>query len=153
MIVPMEQRHVQQVHQIEVECFSDPWSLKAFEEELKNPQAITLVAESSDKAVMGFVNVRYLFGECFINNVAVSAPYRNQGIASQLLQGLEQEIISQEGELITLEVRKSNFPAIRCYQKHGYQLVGERKNFYENPQENALLMTKFLTAPKERRTI
>ena len=65
----------------------------------------------------------------------------------------EQEIISQEGELITLEVRKSNLPAIRCYQKHGYLLVGERKNFYENPQENALLMTKFLTAPKERRTI
>lgn len=135
----MTAEDVPEVHRIEEECFSQPWSEKAFYEELENPYGRTLVAVLENKAA-GFINVRSIGGEIYINNIAVSGSFRRKGVGDGLLSALEKA--SEAYEFITLEVRQSNIPAIRLYEKHGFRQVGKRKNFYEKPTEDAILMTK-----------
>ena len=130
---------VEGVSKIERACFSEPWSVNAFIDELKNPDAITLAA--LDNEVVGFINARKILDEVYINNVAVSENFRRQHIAEQLLISLENKV-KDNSSFITLEVRKSNIPAQSLYEKLGYEVVGERKNFYQQPTENAILMTK-----------
>ena len=130
---------VEGVSKIEKACFSEPWSVNAFINELKNPDAITLAA--LDNQVVGFINARKILDEVYINNVAVSENFRRQHIAEQLLISLENKV-KDNSSFITLEVRKSNIPAQSLYEKLGYEVVGERKNFYQQPTENAILMTK-----------
>lgn len=134
----MTENDVAAVALIEKECFSMPWSEQAFCEELENPYGITLVAEI-DGEIAGFLNVRNVCGEIFVNNIAVTQKFRRKGIADSLLFELEKNNF----EFITLEVRESNLGAIRLYEKNGYEKVGVRKKFYEKPTEDAWLMTKF----------
>ncbi len=138
-IVPMDRENAELIAQIEAECFSQPWSKEAFLNELENPAAISLAAVSD--TVCGFVNAHKILDEVYINNIAVKSGYRRLGIASALLCELEK--YAGKISLITLEVRKSNLVAISLYEKHGYQKVGERKNFYSFPAEDAVLMTKY----------
>lgn len=128
---------VPQVANIEKLCFSQPWSEKAFYEELENPFGVTLVADI-DGEIAGFLNVRDVCGEIFVNNIAVKENFRRKNIGTMLLRELE----NREFSFITLEVRKSNLGAISLYESLGYEKVGERKDFYEKPCENAILMTK-----------
>lgn len=134
----MTESDVSAVAEIEKACFSLPWSEQAFYDELKNPYGVTFVADE-DGEVAGFLNVRDVCGEIFINNVAVKENFRRKGIGEALLCELEK----REFVFITLEVRESNLSAISLYEKCGYEKIGFRKNFYEKPTENAVLMTKF----------
>lgn len=138
IIENMQKCDVLGVWKIENACFSQPWSEQAFYDELDNPYGVTLVAKREGE-VAGFLNVRDVCGEIYINNIAVCEKFRGQGIAKALLSELEK----REFEFITLEVRESNFSAISLYEKMGYEKIGLRKNFYEKPTENAILMTKF----------
>lgn len=140
-ITPMTADTIKGVHAIEQACFSDPWSENAFIEELNNPDAIALVALANEAA--GFINARKILDEVYINNIAVSDKYRRNGIGERLLLALEKSV--SPAAFITLEVRKSNLPAQNLYKKLGYAVVGERKNFYSSPTENAILMTKYFT--------
>lgn len=125
--------------QIEKACFSDPWSMADFEYQIKNPHAKIIGAFAKDNPI-GFVNVQYISGELTINNIAVLEPFRQQGIGEKLLTyALE---LYPQMECALLEVRESNKPAQKLYEKHGFVKVGERKNYYSDPTENALLMTK-----------
>lgn len=138
VIENMVKDDVHGVWEIENACFSQPWSEQAFYDELINPYGITLVAKC-DGVVAGFLNVRDVCGEIYINNIAVSENFRGRGLGQALLLELEK----REFVFITLEVRESNLPAISLYEKMGYEKIGLRKNFYEKPVENAILMTKF----------
>ncbi len=126
---------------IEKECFSMPWSEKAFYDEIDIDCSVTLIAEKNTE-ICGFINGRISFDEFYINNIAVSQEFRRQKIGENLLLSLE-NMLDGKVKLITLEVRKSNIPAQKLYEKCGYIIVGERKNFYEKPTENAILMTKY----------
>lgn len=137
LIRNMTKADVPKVAIIEKENFSQPWSEKAFYDELENPFSVTLVADVNGE-IAGFLNVRDVCGEIYINNIAVSENFRRQGLAKALLCKLEKRNFL----FITLEVRKSNFGAIRLYEKLGYKKVGQRKDFYEKPVEDAILMTK-----------
>ncbi len=139
-IVNMEEKHIQDIAQLERECFSSPWSEKMIEEELSNPCAHFLVCEC-DGEVCGYVGLHTILDEGYITNIAVSEKYRRKGVASALLE----KLISNSDELvfITLEVRVSNAPAIALYERFGFENVGVRRNYYTNPREDALLMTKF----------
>ena len=146
---PMSKEHIKAVSQIEKECFSNAWSENAFYQELENPMSLTLVALHindvlSNETVAGFVNVRIVNGEVYINNIAVSQPFRRMGYGKGLLLSLEDIARSENSSFITLEVRESNFPAISLYASLGYKTVGKRKGFYRDPVENAVLMTKYL---------
>ena len=79
--------------------------------------------------------------EGYINNVAVREEYRKQGIASALLDVFIRFGKAHQLAFLTLEVRASNAAAIALYQKHGFEQVGRRKNYYEDPKEDAILMT------------
>ena len=139
-LVPMDRSHIREIAQIERECFSMPWSEATLEEELYNPQASFIVAQRADGAVLGYAGLHVVLDEGYIDNVAVREDYRGQGIADDLV-----DVFVRFGKanltFLTLEVRPSNEPAIQLYMKHGFAQVGRRKNYYQNPKEDAIIMT------------
>lgn len=135
------------VVEIEKECFALPWSYKSFEESLSKPYAVFLVAEvkredSDEYEIAGYVGVYHIGDECDITNVAVSQLYRRRGIAGLLLKGVEEYGLTHNVNAITLEVRESNTKAISLYEKMQFKNIGIRKNFYEKPVENAIIMVR-----------
>lgn len=147
----MEKIHVKSVAQIEKECFIHPWSEASFYEELYNPISLTLVAVNSNELpttenenVLGFLNVRIISDEVYINNIAVKKNCRRKGIGKGLLSALEETVRKNNASFITLEARESNSSAISLYSSLGYKIAGKRKKFYRDPVEDAVLMTKNL---------
>lgn len=139
----MTDKDVMSVYELERECFSVPWSIKSISEELQNANARFLLAEINGETV-GYVGSYFVSGEVYITNVAVKNKYRRKGVAVGLLSELIDLAIEAESEFVSLEVRCSNTPAISLYGKLGFGKIGIRKNFYENPREDALIMTKYL---------
>lgn len=142
-VTQMAKEDIPDIARLERDNFSLPWSEKSLEEELTNPLARFFTAKS-DSRIVGYIGAFNVCGEVSITNVAVSEEYRNKGICNKLLKHLENVSLSENAEFITLEVRESNETAQRLYKKNGYEAVGKRKNFYEKPTEDAVLMTKFL---------
>ena len=142
IIVPFEEKYISAIADIEKECFSVPWSEKSLKEELENEQAFFLVC-LKDNEVAGYIGIIDICGECNITNVAVGEKFRNKGVASALIKKAIDDAIERNSDFITLEVRKSNIPALNLYTKHGFENVGERRNFYTHPTEDAVLMTKY----------
>ncbi len=136
----MTKEDVGSVAALEKECFASPWTQETLLEETDNPTAVFLAAKQDGK-VIGYIGSNNILGEVFITNIAVKNEYRRTGVASLLLDTLIKKCKSEKAVYITLEVRKSNFAAIKLYEKYGFSLVGERKNFYSNPYEDALLYT------------
>ena len=91
----------------------------------------------------GYANFLHVLDEGDIGNVAVAPEYRRQGVADALLDALCARAAALDLAFLTLEVRLSNAPAIALYRKHGFQTVGQRRNYYQKPDEDALLMTWF----------
>ena len=122
-------------------CFpADPWSRELFRTALKNPLVCTLLALGEDGAVLGYAVLSTVLDEGNLDNIAVAPEARRQGVADALLSaltGFGREHLST----LMLEVRASNAPAIALYEKHGFAAVGRRKNYYKEPQEDAILMT------------
>lgn len=139
-IEKMGELHIEQLAVIEKECFSTPWSENALREELENSYARFLVAVC-DGEVSGYIGAHNILGEVYITNVAVSQKHRRKGMGEKLINSLISLCESENAEFITLEVRESNKPAINLYKKMKFKDVGKRKNFYENPREDAILMT------------
>ena len=140
-IVPMAERHLAVLAEIEKACFHAPWSESMLREELG--KGIFLVAERGGQAV-GYVGCQTVLDEGYITNVAVSPDARRQGIARALIVKLTDEARAAGLAFVTLEVRASNAPAIALYEGAGFVRVGVRKNFYTAPTEDAVLMTLFL---------
>lgn len=139
-IEKMGESHIEKLAVIEKECFSTPWSENALREELGNSFARFLVAVC-DGEVSGYIGAHNILGEVYITNVAVSQKHRRKGMGEKLINSLISLCESENAEFITLEVRESNKPAINLYKKMNFKDVGKRKNFYENPKEDAILMT------------
>ena len=127
---------------IEAECFSHPWSKKSLEESLKKENSLFLVAYEDGK-VIGYVGMEVIVDEGYIFNVAVSADYRRRGVGYALVRELVTYSMKNSLCFITLEVRESNSSAISLYSKFGFIKAGERKNYYSDPTEAAVLMTKY----------
>ena len=145
IIVPMEECHVMQVAGLEAQCFSMPWSEKAFADAVESPNYEYIVAlDGADDSVIGYAGMQVVLDEAEITNIAVAAPYRRRGIAVKLLEGLEMICRKRNVKYLHLEVRESNTAARSLYGKMGFEIDGIRKNFYKKPDENAVLMTKFL---------
>lgn len=140
-------RHLPQVERLEQVCFSVPWTEAQLRAQLPDDRHVFLVAERGGE-VLGYVGLMYVLDEGYISNVAVSPDCRRQGIGAALIA----ELIRRAGQLelafLTLEARASNAPAIRLYEKMGFQQVGRRKNYYQRPEEDAILMTLFLNGGK-----
>ena len=143
-IVPMTADHLEELEKLERICFSRPWSRKMLAEELESQCAAFLVAEDSVSGrVLGYAGLMVVADEGYITNVAVFPEYRRQGIAAQILQVFVQFAEANRLAFLTLEVRPSNAAAIALYQGFGFEEVGRRKNYYDLPKEDALILTKY----------
>ena len=142
-VVPMAERHLAALAQIEKACFHAPWNEAMLREELG--KGIFLVVERDGQTV-GYVGCQTVLDEGYITNVAVSPDCRRQGVGRALIAALTAAAHTQGLAFVTLEVRASNAPAIALYEGAGFVRVGVRKNFYAAPTEDAVLMTLYLQA-------
>lgn len=124
---------------IEADSFSMPWSEKDLRALLDRSYCMYLVAEA-EGSVVGFCGLTNLCNEGNIDNVVVKRSCRGRGIGRRLLQELLRQGEAQGIGDFTLEVRVSNLPAIRLYEKMGFVSEGIRPRFYEKPTEDALIM-------------
>ena len=141
VIRPMDLETVAQVAELERLCFADPWSLNSLLVEALNQDAVYLTA-LRDNLVLGYVGMHHILDEGHITNLAVSPACRRQGVGRLLLEAL----IAYAGEegmaFLTLEVRASNAAAIALYSAFGFTPAGLRRGYYQNPKEDALIMTR-----------
>ena len=127
------------IAEIEALSINPPWSYKALCNFTRYDTNKILVAKK-DNRVVGYITYSIVLDEVQIANVATHPDFRRMGIAQKLLTYLYEEAKAGGMSLITLEVRHSNEPAIKLYQKCGFAVVGRRKNYYKNPTEDAILM-------------
>ncbi len=141
-IIPMTEENYEAAAFIEGKCFFDrPWTAEQFREELDIDFSRTFIAFDGDSAA-GFVNIWLTPPTATINNIAVLPELRRNGIADMLIERAAEACTGLDE--LTLEVRVTNTPAISLYEKHGFRNVGRRRDFYENPREDAFIMTKSL---------
>ena len=141
-IVPMNADHLDEIAELERICFSTPWSRNMLAEELDNALSAFLVALDDSGRVVGYAGLQVVLDEGYITNIAVRPECRKQGIAGKLLQVFLDFGQANHLAFLTLEVRASNYDAIALYGSRGFRSVGQRKNYYEHPREDAVIMTK-----------
>ena len=131
------------VARLEKELFPDAWSEKGIQETLEQENTFCFVAEDKH-GILGYILVYYVLDECEIARIGVSPAMRRQGIASFLLHELVMFCHAYSMNRILLDVREGNEGARAFYKRNGFLEDGIRKNFYENPKENAVLMSRVL---------
>ena len=140
-IVSMTPEDLFRVAALERLCFpADPWSPEIFLAALENPNTAVLLARGENGAILGYAVLSAVLDEGNLDNIAVVPEARRRGVGEALLSamiGFSRENLS----VLMLEVRASNAPAIALYGKHGFAVVGRRKNYYNAPKEDAILMT------------
>jgi ribosomal-protein-alanine N-acetyltransferase len=140
---------IKEIAELEKACFSEPWSENAVKEFLEFENNRFLVAKNEKEGTFaGYIGFSVVLDEVHIANVAVKKEYRRKGVADMLLESLEKTAGEKNCKVLMLEVRKSNTPAIKLYEKHGYIKSGERKGFYTNPKEDAVLMNYEIKAER-----
>lgn len=140
-IVRMQAKHIETLAEIEKLCFSKPWSYEALAEELSNPLAVFYVAEIDGKPA-AYAGMHHIIDEGYITNIAVRPDYRGKGLGTSLVRVLDSYAHDNDLAMLTLEVRRSNKVAIAIYDKTGFDEEGIRSDFYEDPREDAVIMTK-----------
>lgn len=124
---------------VEAATFPTPWSRDAFASEMKNVAARYLVAEQEGK-IIGYAGAWIILDESHITNIAVLQAERGKGIGRALTSGLMQYLSNLGAAYATLEVRKSNEVAQNLYKSLGFIKLGVRKRYYEDNDEDALIM-------------
>jgi [ribosomal protein S18]-alanine N-acetyltransferase len=136
--------HLEGVLEVETLSFSKPWSAAGFAQEICNPLA-SLWAAVTAWETRGFVCYWVLDFEIHLLDLAVHPGWRHKGIGRLLLGHMIEEAVSKQLESIWLEVRVSNASALALYEKFGFEQVGVRSKYYDDTQEDALVMR--LTVP------
>ena len=108
-----------------------------------------ILAAEEGEGLLGYVWARFVLDEGDIGNVAVAPGFRRRGAGAALLKALLEEAERRQAAVVQLEVRESNLAARRLYEKNGFETVGKRKNYYEKPAEDAILMSKFFQKEAE----
>ena len=145
-IVRLQKEHCEILAELEKLCFSRPWSQKAIEDEVNNPNAFFVTAVDEEK-ILVYGGMHCTHQECYIDNIAVFGHQRKKGVGTAIVKALVQEAQRRGAEYISLEVRPSNRPAVGLYTKLGFMEEGRRRNFYSDPTEDALILTRRF--PKE----
>ena len=147
-IVPMTLDMAADGNVLESKCFTVPTSENLLRNELLKPEAIYFAAVSAGNLI-GYVGMQSVLDEGYMMDLCVDPERRREGIAralmGRLLEGAEKAGLS----FVTLEVRVSNEPAKALYASLGFEQVGVRRDYYTDPIENALLLTKYLRKEKD----
>ena len=141
-IVPMTADHLDEVAELERVCFTTPWSRNMLAEELDNYLSAFLVALDDNDKVAGYAGLQAVLDEGYITNVAVFPQYRRRGAAGKLLDVFLRFARANHLAFLTLEVRPSNAAAIALYTRFGFREAGRRRNYYDLPKEDALILTR-----------
>ena len=134
-----EKKHLDAVLDIEKKCFSLPWSKQSFSDELRAKESYFIVALEGE-TVLGFCIIRVFDGEAELYNIAVAPEYRRQYIAEDMLREAMSYAKNNDASAVYLEVRKSNTAAQSLYKKVGFNDIGTRRDYYDFPTEDAVLM-------------
>jgi len=140
-IRPMQKSDVDNVIRIEEKAYGEHhWSKDSFLNELSNELARYYAACSPDGSLVGYAGCWQILEEVHITNIAVSPELRRKKIGERLLQKRIDDCYKNKAKYITLEVRISNEAAISLYEKYGFQSLGTRKGYYQDNNEDALIM-------------
>lgn len=140
---------------IEGSAFGDPWTKEAFESALTLPHFRFMVAERAPLAadvaepdamrtISGYIIIVSMTPEAEVANIAVHPAERGQGVGGLLLGRALEQAASEGVETVYLEVRESNSAARHLYVRHGFETVGRRRNYYDKPREDALILRRDL---------
>ncbi|HEX7497185.1 MAG TPA: ribosomal protein S18-alanine N-acetyltransferase [Candidatus Limnocylindrales bacterium] len=129
------------VHVIERESFSTPWPAQAYRQEIEQNRLAHYIVARSGNSIVGFAGIWLLVDEAHITTFATRSAWRRQGIGERLLVALLDLALARGAKEATLEVRPSNIPAKRLYEKFGFKVVGVRPRYYSDNNEDALIMT------------
>ena len=132
---------ISQVAEIERQIFSIPWSEKAFRDSMESDNTIYIVAKENNN-VAGYAGMYLSFEEGNITNVAVNPLSRRKRIGEKIVRDILNRAYEKGVRDVFLEVRETNSVAIALYEKIGFKEEGIRKNSYDKPRENALIMWK-----------
>lgn len=130
---------VPEVLRIESLCFTMPWSRASFLSEVYGQHSFTRVAESGG-ALAGYICMRHVADECHLLDLAVDPVYQRLGIAGLLLNSGLEAMRELSCRFLFLEVRVGNVASRALYDKFGFKTVGNRKDYYLNPVEDAVIM-------------
>jgi len=137
----MQKSDVDNVITIEEKAYGEHhWSKESFLNELSNDLARYNCAFDKDGNLLGYSGCWQIIEEVHITNIAVSPEFRRQKVGERLLRKIIDDCYENKAKYITLEVRVSNIPAIKLYEKFGFKSLGVRKGYYQNNNEDALIM-------------
>lgn len=142
----MREDDLASVMEIEHLSFPYPWRRSTFIGELDNyPFSIPFVIiHCPNERLMGYIILWFMQKEVQISNFALHPDFRGKGVGEAVLRDILDKIMKEGATEIFLEVRPSNHVAQSLYEKLGFQILGKRKNYYQSPVEDALIMSKKL---------
>ncbi len=132
--------HIPEIVAIEADLFDGPWTESMFRQEVSDSYLSRPWVAVLDGRVVGYMVTWFLRDEVHLLNIAVARAHQGKGYARRMLSELIDECVRGGRDLITLEVRESNVSARRLYDAHGFVVVGQRKNYYQNDREDAVVM-------------
>lgn len=141
IIETLKNQYIDGIDEINRLSFSKPWSKSLIAQDMDNPNCFYAVGIEENQ-VVGYAGITVIAGEANITNVATHPDRRREGIGKKLLSHLIDICKENNFLLITLEVRRSNIAAIALYKSLGFEIEGERKRYYSDNGEDALIMTK-----------
>lgn len=137
----MEKSDVDEVVRLEALSYGEHhWSKESFYNELSNNLAHYYCAVDEENTLLGYAGCWHIFDEAHITTLSVHPDYRKKGVAQNLIFSIVDDCYKNKIKYITLEVRESNIAAISLYEKNGFKSIGTRKNYYQDNNENALIM-------------
>ncbi len=137
----MEKSDVENVVRLEALSYGEHhWSKESFYNELNNNLAHYYCAVDENDTLLGYAGCWHIFDEAHITTLSVHPDHRKKGVAQHLIFSIIDDCYKNKIKYITLEVRESNIAAISLYEKNGFKSIGTRKNYYQDNNENALIM-------------
>ena len=145
-VAPMTEHDLLEVVEIEETTGLSQWGWDAYRAELARPEAVMLVArrsraDVSGRRLDGYIAARISADELHINNIGVRPDFQRQGVGRALLCAALDIASARGARLAVLEVRAGNTAARAMYERVGFKVVGERRSYYRQPVEDALVMT------------
>ena len=140
-VEPMTLDDLPTVHAIERASFAVPWPDDAYRNEIQTNRLATYVVARLGEDVVGFAGLWVMVDEAHITTFAVDPRWRRRGVGERMLLTLLDLAVARQAREATLEVRLSNLPARKLYEKHGFRPVGIRVRYYSDNGEDALIMT------------
>lgn len=132
---------VDAIYAVEIDCFSIPWSKQSIEDDLISEERTLYYVLEDGGEVIGYAGAWMVAGEGQITNVAVKKSFRQDGNGTMLVRKLVRELFRKGMVEVFLEVRISNVAALTLYRRLGFTVKGIRKAYYDNPEEDAYIMS------------